>query len=245
MGRFAVLVLVGAACIAARAQQPCEFFSDQARQHLTQALQDAPSCKAAAAQFDKCRWGSSVDWEFGSIVVGKCEKELLPALSAAGKANYEHELRLCSYEYEHQEGTVFISEDARCKVHVAADLDANVDIADQPPARASFDCGKAQTAMEQAMCSDQRLGDAEIVLSRALHGAMSALKPDQQRALTRQENDWFSGVEKKCRVGADAVSARARACMRKEFEARFQELDGCSAGETAACLKLPETGGNP
>jgi hypothetical protein len=30
--------------------------------------------------------------------------------------------------------------------------------------------------------------------------------------------------------------------MRKEFEARFQELDACSVGETAACLKLPKAG---
>lgn len=245
MGRFAVLVLVGAACMGARAQQPCEFFSDQARQHLTQALQAAPSCKAAAAQFDKCRWGSSVDAEFGSIVVDKCERELLPTLSTAGKANYQHELRLCSYEFEHQQGTIYISEDAHCKVHVAADFDANPDIADQPPARASFDCAKAQSAVERAICSDQKLGDAEIVLRRALHGAMSALHPEQKRALTKQENDWFSGVESKCRVGADAVSAAARVCMRKQFEARFLELDDCSSGETAACLKLPGTGGNP
>lgn len=239
MGRLAVLVFLGAACIGARAQQPCEFFSDQARQRLTQALEAAPLCKAAAAQFDKCRWGSSVDAEFGSIVVDKCEKELLPQLSTDGKANYQHEMRLCSYEFEHQRGTIYISEDARCKVHVAADFDANPDIADQPPARASFDCAKAQSAVERAICSDQKLGDAEIVLRRALHGAMSGLRPEQKRALTKQENDWFSHVGRKCRVGAAELTAAARGCLRKGFEARFQELDGCSVGETAACLKLP------
>lgn len=240
MAQIALLIVVVVASGgAAAAQQPCEFFSDQARQHLTQALNAAPSCKEAAAQFDKCRWGSSVDAEFGSIVIDKCEKGLLPQLSAAGKENYRHERYLCSYEYAKQQGTISISEDWQCQVDVAADFAANLDLADEPPARASFDCAKAQTAVEQAICSDAKLGDAEIVLRRALHGDMSALQPEQQRALTKQETDWYGDVEKKCRVGADAPSTAARACLRKEFESRFQELDGCSVGETAACLKLP------
>jgi len=231
--------LLPVSCGAARAQQPCEFFSDQAREHFTQALQAAPSCKEAAALFDKCRWGSSADINFGSIVMDKCNKELLPQLSDAGKANYQHELSLCSYEFAKQQGTIFISEEMSCQVRAATDFDANPEIANQPPARAGFDCAKTQTAIEQAICSDPKLGDADIVLSRALHGAMSALKPNQQRALTKQETEWFSEAEKTCAVAAEQLSPAARDCMRRQFEQRFRELDSCSVGETAACLKLP------
>lgn len=243
--RFLTALILLLAGSASRAQQPCEFFSDQAREHLTEALQAAPSCKEAANLFDKCLWGSSADAAFGSIVIDKCEKELLPTLSAAGKANYEHERYLCSYEYAKQQGTISISEDWQCQVDVAADFDANPDLANQPPARASFDCAKVQTAIEQAICSDPKLGVADIVLSRALHAAMSALKPDQQRALTKQEMEWFSETATTCAVGSEQLSPSARACMRRQFEQRFRELDGCSVGETAACLKLTSDNHEP
>jgi uncharacterized protein YecT (DUF1311 family) len=231
--------LLPVSCGAARAQQPCEFFSDQAREHFTSALQAAPSCKEAAALFDKCRWGSSADINFGSIVMDKCNKELLPQLSDAGKANYQHELSLCSYEFAKQQGTIFISEEMSCQVRAATDFDATPEIANQPPARAGFDCAKTQTAIEQAICSDPKLGDADIVLSRALHSAMSALHRPQQRALADQEMQWFQEVQTKCALGPDEVPPPARDCMRRQFEQRFRELDSCSVGETAACLKLP------
>lgn len=241
MRRLTLLLLL--ACSgAAVAQEPCQFFSDAAREALTQALEAAASCRKAAAEFDRCRWGSSADANFGSIVVSKCQKELLPKLSATGKANFEHERYLCSYEYAKQQGTIFISEEWHCQVDTAASFAGDPTIADQPPARASFDCGKAQSAMERAICSDRKLGDADIVLSRSLHAVISALRPPERAALMNQQQEWLAGVPKKCRVGEDEMSASSRSCMRKEFEARFQELDACSVGETAACLKLPKAG---
>ena len=246
MRRFAFLiVLLLASSSAVVAQEPCQFFSDAARDHLTQALEAAASCRRAAAEFDRCRWGSSADAEFGSIVLDKCQKELLPKLSATGKANFEHERYLCSYEYAKQQGTIFISENWHCQVDTAASFAGDPTIADQPPARASFDCGKAQGALERAICSDRKLGDADIVLSRSVHAVISALQPPQRAALMNQQQEWRAGVLKKCRVGEDEVSASSRICVRKEFEARFQELDRCSAGETAACLKLPHAGSQP
>jgi hypothetical protein len=221
------------------AQEPCQFFSDAAREAFTQALEAAASCRKAAAEFDRCRWGSSADARFGSIVVNKCQKELLPKLSATGKANFEHERYLCSYEYAKQQGTIFISENWHCQVDTAASFAGDPTIADQPPARASFDCGKAQSALERAICSDRRLGDADIVLSRSLHAVISALQLPQRAALMNQQQEWHAGVPKKCRMGEDEPSASFRICVRKEFEARFQELDRCSVGETAACLQLP------
>jgi uncharacterized protein YecT (DUF1311 family) len=243
MKRMPLLVLLlTCGVVAACAQEPCQFFGDAAREALTQRLEAAPSCKEAAAEFDRCRWGSSADTGFGSIVVSKCEKELAPKLSPTGKANLQHEMSLCSYEYAKQEGTLYISEQWSCQVDAAASFAADPTIADQPPARASFDCGKAQSAMEQAICADPKLGDADIVLNRSWHAVMSALEPEERAALMNQQQDWLAGVRKKCSVGTEELPAAARTCVRKQFEERFLELDGCGAGETAACLKLPKAG---
>ena len=243
MKRLPSLVLLltcggGAAC----AQEPCQFFGDAAREALTQALEAAPSCKAAAAEFDRCRWGSSADARFGSIAIAKCERELTPKLSATGKANLQHEMYLCSYEYTKQEGTLFISEQWSCQVEAAASFAADPTIADQPPARASFDCAKAQSALERAICSDQKLGDADIVLNRSWHSVMGALEPPERAALMNQEQDWLANVRKKCGVGTEELPASARNCVRKQFEERFLQLDACGVGETAACLQLPKAG---
>src|ERR1039457_6111422 len=111
---LAFLVITGSLL----AQEKCDFGSPEAADALVKALQSQKTCKAAAQLMDECRWGSSADAEFSSLVVEKCEGEFFNKLSPAGTENYETAMQLCAYEYARQEGTISISEAAMCQVGV-------------------------------------------------------------------------------------------------------------------------------
>jgi uncharacterized protein YecT (DUF1311 family) len=231
---FACLFLLIA--MPAAAQDECKFFSAEAADGLEKALASAPTCKAAVEKYDKCRWGSSADVGFAGIVIKKCEKDFLQSLNKAEKDRYLEEMELCNYEYGKQEGTLFISEGVSCHVYTAARYSENPKLADQPMPRASFDCSKAKTPLENAICFDKALGRADVVLSRAYKPLLNSVKGAQRTALIERQKKWLAASSKKCGVGTEPLSQSARACMRNEFEVRFMYLDGCGAGGPEECL---------
>lgn len=184
-------------------------------------------------------WGSSADTQFGAIVVEKCEKQFFPKLSAAGKAHYEEEMQLCAYEYARADGTLAMSEAAMCQVDVAARFAANPTLAATPLPRASFDCARAQSPLEKAICSDTRLGHADIVLGRVYRGVVKSLQGKQAADLVDSEKKWLAGVAQDCHANAP-LNAAERNCVVVEFENRFTDLDSCEDAEEdqglAECL---------
>lgn len=220
------------------AEEPCEFGygSEKAADQLEAALKQAPNCEKATAILSKCWWGSSADVGFASIVLEKCEKSLLPRLAASGKSRYVRERELCAYEFAAQDGTLFLSEEAMCALDVAHRFDAKPVLAEEPAPRASFDCAKATSAMEKAICSDDKLGRADIVLQRAYRPVLRSMPAAKRPQLIAEQKAWRSQAEKKCGVGSAPLNETARVCVRKEFEARFTQLDSCSAGGPKECL---------
>ncbi len=171
MRRLTLVVLFSIyASILACAQEPCQFASDDAFDQLANSLSHAKSCDEAAKKMWDCAWGSSADTQFAPIVIGKCEKTFFDKLSPTAKKRYEDEMQLCAYEYARQGGTMFMSEAALCQVDVAKEFAAHPAAARKLPSRASFDCHKAKKPLEKAICSDIRLGHADIVLSRVYAG---------------------------------------------------------------------------
>lgn len=216
--------------------QDCQYGSEQASESLARALTNAPSCSVAADKLQKCAWGSSADAQFASIVIDKCEKAFLPKLTPQGKERYKDEMYLCGYEYARQKGTMYISAAALCKVNVAVRFSAKPEIADQPAPRASFDCKRAESPLEKAICSDQKLGHADIVLGRSYNSVLRSLPGTDKGAMIRQEKEWLSDVVKKCGAAAEPLPPTARDCIQNEFELRFTELDACGEGGPTECL---------
>ncbi len=105
-----VLLLFAFSILPAIPQDQCGFRSEESANKLEASLHNAPSCKAAAKLFDECRWGSSADVSFGAIVAEKCKREYLNKLTPAQKKVHDERIELCNYQYEHQEGTLAISE---------------------------------------------------------------------------------------------------------------------------------------
>jgi uncharacterized protein len=223
-----------------RAQDSCPYGSaDEAADGLVKALTRAESCSAAAAKLHACAWGSSADTEFASIVIAKCEKTFFNKLSPAGKQRYEEEMQLCAYEYARARGTLSMSEAAMCQVYVATEFSANPAKTDRPLGRASFDCGKARTTLENAICSDIHLGKADIVLSRVYADALKNDDMSDKPALIESERKWLEAIPATCGVTGKRLSPRSLNCIRIAFELRFTALDSCGDGgeKISECMK--------
>ncbi|HXW15375.1 MAG TPA: lysozyme inhibitor LprI family protein [Terriglobia bacterium] len=213
--------------ILACAQDACQFGGDEAADASAKALEQAKTCNAAATKMHNCAWGSSLDGYLATIVVSKCEKTFLEKLSPAGKKRYHDEMQLCGYEYARQEGTMYRSAAALCAVDVAARFAAHPEVAGQPLPRASFDCDKAQTALETAICSDETLGHADIVLSRVYARMLQGADKKNKPILVQSEKRWLQSVPAKCALSHTPPSQESLKCVRDEFEQRFTALDSC------------------
>lgn len=222
-----------------KAQDECHFGSEEAFDALVKTLTVAPSCKVAVKKLHDCEWGSSADTQFAPIVIEKCEKDFLAKLPSTAKDRYYTEMQLCAYEYARQEGTMSMSAAAMCQVDVAAEIAANPAKAYEPEPRASFHCDQARTVLEKAICSDIKLGHADIVLSRVYSGLLSSVSKEVRPRLIDEEKVWLRSVPRKCGLSASPMSEQSLNCIRNEFELRFSWLDGCADEDSNNCLQPP------
>lgn len=229
---FAFLLSVAAAA-SVQAQEPCKFGSFEAS---AKELEEAKSCEAAVARINDCAWGSSADTGLAPIVITKCEKRFLEKLSPSAKEHYAEEMQLCAYEFARQEGTLYMSAAALCQVDVAAHFATDPTAASQATERAGFDCQKAQTPLERAICSDVKLGHADIVLSRVYSRTLKNSEGNDKSVLVENEKQWLKAVPVQCGLSEPPFSEKSLNCIRNEFEDRFTTLDACQEG-IASCLR--------
>lgn len=220
----------------ASAQEPCKFGSKEAFDALAKSLSEAKSCKAAAARIHDCAWGSSADTELAPIVVEKCERTFFDKLSRSAQKYYGDQMQLCAYEYSRQQGTMYMSAAALCQVDVAAHFAADPSAANQPEPRASFDCRTPKTLLQEAVCSDIRVGRADIVLSRVYSGLLESSNTGDKPVLEQSEKQWLQGIPAKCGLSGPRFSKQSLNCVRNEFELRFTALDSCE-GPISDCLQ--------
>jgi uncharacterized protein len=231
-----VLAIVALASSLVHAQHQCEFGGEDAADKLDSSLEHAKSCKDAADLFNDCRWGSSADAGFGATTVARCEKEFYKKLTTAQKNNYIDGMQLCAYRYARQEGTISISEAASCQVDLAASIAASLQVADKLIPRASFDCERAQSPLEKAICSDTSLGRADVLLGRIYEQDLKLLKIDERTTFVENERKWLKDVPRQCGLDDTAPSRKVLNCLRNAFEIRFSSLDACGDDSPSACL---------
>lgn len=235
--QFLVISFLALLAASLPAQSNCQFGGEKAADDLVQALTKEPSCSKASELLDECLWGSSADAQFASIVVDKCEKTFLSKFTPAEKTRYRQERGLCAYEFARQEGTIALSENYVCQADVAAQFAANPAMAKQPFPRASFECAKAKTALERAICADKKLGEADIVLGRSYKAVLGMFTGPNRATVVGLQKTWLNGVLRKCAVGRGHLFVQQRDCVRNEFETRFMDLDGCGVGGPDECLR--------
>ena len=246
LGFLILSILLAVAQPALAQDNACTKPGETGIEGLENLLREQKSCKAAMALLSECRWGSSADTEFSAIVVSICEKEFYQGLSKAAQTDYGERMQLCAYRYAGQQGSLYMSMAATCQSEVAARF-ADPDAAREPLGRASFNCGKAVTALEKAICSDRKLGRADLVLAQSYREAVASLDADGETrgALIADQRRWLDRVARKCQLadGGTPFSAKSLACVRGAFEQRFALLDSCGeAGISVDCLAGTEDG---
>ena len=136
-------------------------------------LRATASCEAAHKLHDACAWGSSGDVALSGAVIEKCEAVFLSRLTPAQRRNYQARQQRCSEKYAREDGSLAVAEAALCAEAIAVSFASNAAAAGRIPAaplapvKASFDCGKARTKLEQLICSSDVTGGEDIDLSAA------------------------------------------------------------------------------
>jgi hypothetical protein len=204
LNKLALSLLFSTAFLAGA--QECRFGGEEAFDFDAKMIADAPACAAATEKMHACQWGSSADARLAPIAISKCEKEFVHRLSIEAKSSYYQEMQLCAYRSSRQEGTMSISEAALCQVDVAGEFAAHAPDSARHTRRASFDCAKASTPMEKLVCSDQTLGNADIVLSQVYAGISKQAGPIMRPQLVKSEQAWLRRVPTVCGLSADSVS---------------------------------------
>jgi len=92
-----------------------------------------------------------------------------------------------------------------------------------PAAAASFDCGKAQSRIEKAICADAEVSTLDEHLARYDQAARSALQVSAQ-CLAADQRQWLSGTRNTCKDSG---------CLKKVYLERLSELDALQPGATA------------
>ena len=100
----------------------------------------------------------------------------------------------------------------------------------QPALAASFDCAKAQVAIEKAICADAELSDLDDMLGRYYQGALPALQ-ENATCLKSDQQEWLRRTRSACRENI---------CLKKVYLERLSELQALQPGiNTQRKLALP------
>ncbi len=89
---------------------------------------------------------------------------------------------------------------------------------------ASFDCAKALTAPEKAICSVPELSVADERLSASYKASIEGLLPDTIQALRSDESEWLHYVARVCEAGKKQPTKSLARCMLEPFQARNELL---------------------
>jgi uncharacterized protein len=90
------------------------------------------------------------------------------------------------------------------------------------PARPSFDCSKAQTAVEKTICKSPKLSEKDARLSIAYKAAFDRLSSEGQADLRAGQRQWLRSVQAKC---IDIKSQTdTESCLSTAYDERQKQL---------------------
>jgi uncharacterized protein YecT (DUF1311 family) len=94
---------------------------------------------------------------------------------------------------------------------------------------ASFDCTKAATPIEKAICTDPALSHADDVMALAYVGAISGLTEEAEIVMRKGQRDWLAFTDTVCSdqslPGEDSVTVERPQCLQRLYDARLKVLE--------------------
>jgi uncharacterized protein YecT (DUF1311 family) len=85
---------------------------------------------------------------------------------------------------------------------------------------ASFDCGKASTAIERAICHDPELAKADREMAAAYDALAAKLSGPAKDALVKDQVQWITNRNRACAVDIDGIAP----CLKVRYAARTANL---------------------
>lgn len=84
----------------------------------------------------------------------------------------------------------------------------------------SFDCSKASTAIEKAICARPELAKADRAMAAAYTALVGRLTGAAKDHLVKDQARWIASRNKACTGGAEEIAR----CLRQRYEARLENL---------------------
>ena len=98
-----------------------------------------------------------------------------------------------------------------------------------PATAASFDCSKAQTPFEKAICSSPELSQQDDILAQAYQTALGGLSTDPASEVKAAQRAWLSYAEHSCSDDAEPISGTytddQTQCLAATFRNRIRDLE--------------------
>ncbi|HJX85305.1 MAG TPA: hypothetical protein VJ723_13265 [Candidatus Angelobacter sp.] len=89
----------------------------------------------------------------------------------------------------------------------------------------SFDCAKAQTAVEKQTCADGQLAALDVAMVAAYNHALNRLPLEERAGVRRQHLEWFKIYRESCNAAAQAESgAHLKECIAKALSDHARDL---------------------
>lgn len=101
-------------------------------------------------------------------------------------------------------------------------------LAAAPAQAASFDCARASTAVEKAICANPDLSRSDEVLARAYATALGGLSDEAKAAVQAGQREWLGFAALACTADAkpftSALTNEQQGCLNAVYRSRISEL---------------------
>jgi uncharacterized protein YecT (DUF1311 family) len=89
---------------------------------------------------------------------------------------------------------------------------------------ASFDCAKARTPQEKAICSSPQLSAADDQMAASYHSALAAVPPDMRELTRASQRAWLRAIAIECQAGEPGSTENLPGCMLRYYQERTSFL---------------------
>jgi len=91
---------------------------------------------------------------------------------------------------------------------------------------ASFDCTKAATPQEKAICASPQLSAADDRLAVAYRAVLAATPPEFVSEVRDEQRHWLRSMAQNCKIAESQSNPALTACMLRQYPARTKVLQG-------------------
>jgi len=104
----------------------------------------------------------------------------------------------------------------------------------------SFDCNRASTAVEHAICNDKVLGELDSALATELKDSMSNANPEQRSYFVRDERQWLKYRNQHCALASPTAGESLPECLAAVYRDRIAHFKSLNGADTAICQKIAD-----